>query len=134
MYSEKSINLFVVKKDKSPNYLLNNYFLITFRNYNANYYLRGARKKGPLEKKSAWKKVPGNKIPRKKVPEKTFSVKDALRIHSQPRVQYDQNFSTPRYNKNLKKIILKKSKTYIFYNNNAKKLLRNYQKKYLPSK
>ena len=31
-------------------------------------------------------------------------VKDALRIYPQPKVKYDQNFSTSRHNKSLKKI------------------------------
>ena len=30
--------------------------------------------------------------------------KDASRIHSQPKVQYEQNFSTSRYKQNNKKI------------------------------
>ena len=54
---------------------------------------------------------------------------DALRIHSQPKVQYDQNLSTSRYKKFWKKLTtLKNSKKYILKNNNAKKILTNCQK------
>ena len=60
-------------------------------------------------------------------------VKDALRVHSQPKVKFYQNFGTSRYNKNLDKLtMLKKSETYILYNNNAKKLLGKFKKIIIP--
>ena len=58
-----------------------------------------------------------------------------LHVHapSQKFNKYNQNFSTLRLNKNLKKLtILKMSKTYILHNNNAEKLLTNQPKNNCP--
>ena len=50
-------------------------------------------------------------------------------IHSLPKVWYDQDFSTPRFRKVLKKsTMLWMSKTFILRNNNCEKLLTNCQK------
>ena len=52
-------------------------------------------------------------------------------MYTNPKLQYNQNFSSSPCNKNLKKsIILKKSKTYILHNNNnAEKLFKKCKKK-----
>jgi len=53
-------------------------------------------------------------------------IKDALHLHSQPKVQYDENFTTAQHDKNLKKkIILKISRALLLHYNNTKKLLTN---------
>ena len=56
---------------------------------------------------------------------------DGLRIHFQPKVWFDRNYSTSWYTKIWKKwTTLKMSKTFIFHNNNnAETLLRNILKK-----
>ena len=54
-------------------------------------------------------------------------LKDVWHVHSLPKVWFDHNFSSSRYNENLKKSAVSKlSRTCISHNNKAEKSLRNY--------
>ena len=55
-----------------------------------------------------------------------------MRIHWQPKVQYNQNFITLRHNKNLKKMNHIEEVKNIFHNINVEKLLKNCKKKNYP--